>query len=69
MQIAASYEHTDVREYETLLAEATDPQLEDERLIQVPAAPLLQACSATYIIRGELPVQQYRSIQEPNADF
>jgi hypothetical protein len=38
LQVAAFYEHANAREYETLLAEATDPQLEDERLIQVPAA-------------------------------
>jgi rubrerythrin len=36
LQVAAFYEHDDAREYETLLSEATDPQLEDERLIQVP---------------------------------
>ena len=40
VQVAASYEHTDAREYETLLAESTDPQLEDEQLVEVLAAPL-----------------------------
>lgn len=47
VQVAASYEHADAREYETLLAEATDPELEDERLVQVDIALLLSASCAT----------------------
>ena len=35
LQVAAAYEHADAGEYAELLAEATDPQLEDERLAQV----------------------------------